>query len=88
MFAEQLKENTEASAMNNAIYADAMTTSTSANVKQDNIAEIQAKIADGIGFDMTTLNKAPTEEIKQVEEPAALSEEAPDIAERLRALRA
>lgn len=78
--------------MNNTIYQDAMTQSTSVSVSDDAIGELLGKLADDAGVELSQeLASASTSKVEPVKEAAAAEptpEQEDALQQRLRALRA
>lgn len=80
--------------MNNSIYQDAMTQSTSAQVSDDAVHELLGKLADDAGVELSQeLATASASKDEPVKEPAAAAgeptpEQEDALQQRLRALRA
>lgn len=89
---EQFRNQNEEYAMNNSIYQDAMTQSTSAQVSDDAVHELLGKLADDAGVELSrelaSASVSTEDPVKEaaVSEPTAEQEDA--LQQRLRALRA
>ncbi|CAN8099986.1 unnamed protein product [Discula destructiva] len=87
---EQFRGQNEEYAMNNSIYQDAMTQSTSAQVSDDAVHELLGKLADDAGVELSqelaTASASTEEPVKETSEPTPEQEDA--LQQRLRALRA
>ncbi|OLN94091.1 Vacuolar protein-sorting-associated protein 46 [Colletotrichum chlorophyti] len=85
---EQFKQQNEEYAVNNGIYQDAISQTTSAQVSEDAVHELLGKLADDAGVQLNAeLNSAtPAKEELVSNEPTAEEEDA--LQQRLRALRA
>ncbi|KAI0801631.1 Snf7 family protein [Xylaria sp. FL0933] len=88
---EQFKQQNEEYAVNNGIYQDAISQTTSQQVSEDAVHELLGKLADDAGVQLNTeLNSAQPSKVDptpaQTNEPTAEEEDA--LQQRLRALRA
>ncbi|KAI0856028.1 Snf7 family protein [Xylaria cubensis] len=88
---EQFKQQNEEYAVNNGIYQDAISQTTSQQVSDDAVHELLGKLADDAGVELNTeLNAAQPSKVDptpaQTNEPTAEEEDA--LQQRLRALRA
>lgn len=89
---EQFRNQNEEYAMNNNIYQDAMTQSTSVQVSDDAVGELLGKLADDAGVELSQeLASASASKDEPVREAAAAEptpEQEDALQQRLRALRA
>lgn len=89
---EQFRNQNEEYAMNNTIYQDAMTQSTSVQVSDDAVGELLGKLADDAGVELSQeLASASASKDEPVKETAAAEptpEQEDALQQRLRALRA
>lgn len=88
---EQFKQQNEEYAMNNGIYQDAISQTTSQQVSEDAVHELLGKLADDAGVELNSqFNSAQASKTEiepaQTNEPTAEEEDA--LQQRLRALRA
>lgn len=93
MTLEQFRNQNEEYAMNNNIYQDAMTQSTSVQVSDDAVGELLGKLADDAGVELSQeLASASAAKDEPIREAAAGAEPTPEqedaLQQRLRALRA
>ncbi|KAI0850831.1 Snf7 family protein [Daldinia vernicosa] len=91
MTLEQFKQQNEEYAVNNGIYQDAISQTTSQQVSEDSVYELLGKLADDAGVQLNSeLNSAQPSRaepaLPQTAEPTAEEEDA--LQQRLRALRA
>lgn len=91
MTLEQFKQQNEEYAVNNGIYQDAISQTTSQQVSEEAVHELLGKLADDAGVQLNTqLNAAQPSKaepaLPQTAEPTAEEEDA--LQQRLRALRA
>lgn len=89
---EQFRNQNEEYAMNNSIYQDAMTQSTSAQVSDDAVHELLGKLADDAGVELSqelaTASASKEEPVKEAAANEPTPEQEDALQQRLRALRA
>lgn len=89
---EQFRNQNEEYAMNNSIYQDAMTQSTSAQVSDDAVHELLGKLADDAGVELSqelaTASTSKEEPVKETATSEPTPEQEDALQQRLRALRA